>query len=464
MITTIIIVLSLYFIAMIAISWAGRKHASDFTSYLNVGRSAGLILCIGGHVGAHIGNGLVVGGAGEGAAVGLSGAAYGLGCALSYVILGLLANNMIYKGNYLSPADFLTKRYGNELPAQVFNVATVFSFIGSIGAQLIAGKALFKALGLNGTVGLIIIALVVFLYSQISGLWGAMATSVVQIAIVAVGVLSAVAYIFADGGMELISGAVAAGSVPDTFLSPIRGNSLETWILLVAPTTLSALTDQTGWQRINSAKSAKASKASFLLSALIIVPLSFAPVLIGMYANVKFGSTGNSAFFNVVLNTLPPIFAALVVAAVIAAVMSTIDALLIAFSTILLRGVYKGHINKKATDQQLSKMTLGLNIVVIAFSIGIALVSTSVVNTLANTYLFLSAACLIPFLGGWLWKKATTAGAVLSSLVGVVIVLLQMLGIYTMPYYAITLFVPSLIVFVVVSLLTQKNVPDAKAA
>lgn len=462
MITTIIVVLALYFIAMIAISWMGRKHASDFDSYLNVGRSAGLLLCMGGHIGAHIGNGLVVGGAGEGAAVGLSGAAYGLGCALSYVLLGLLASNMIYRGNYLSPADFLTKRYGNEIPAQVFNFATVFSYIGLIGAQLLAGKALFEALGLNGTIGLIIIAVVVFLYSQISGLWGAMATSVVQIAIVAVGVLSAVAYIFANGGMELISDAAAAGTVSDTFLSPVKGNSMETWILLIVPTTLSALTDQTGWQRINAAKNIRTSKISFLLSALIIVPLSFAPVLIGMYANVKFGSSGNGAFFDVVLNTLPPIFAALVVAAVIAAVMSTIDALLIAFSTILLRGIYKGHINKTASDRQLSKMTLGLNIVVIGFSICIAIVSTSVINTLSNTYLFLSAACLIPFLGGWLWKKATPAGAVSSSVVGVIIVILQMLGIYTLPYYAITLFIPSLIVFAAVSLMTQKKATAAE--
>lgn len=457
MVTTIVVVLVIYFAAMIGISWMGRKHASDFSSYLNVGRSAGLILCMGGHIGAHIGNGLVVGGAGEGAAVGLSGAAYGLGCALSYILIGLFVNNMIYKGNYLSPADYLNERYRNEVPAQIFNITTVTSYIGLIGAQLMAGKALFEALGMNGTIGLIVIAVVVFLYSQISGLWGAMATSVVQIAIVAIGVISAVGYIVASGGLDLISSAVVSGNAPDSFLSPVKGYDLATWMLLVIPTSLSALTDQTGWQRINSAKSAKISKISFILAALIIVPLSVAPVVMGMYGHVKFGSSGNAAFFDVVLNTLPPIFAALVVAAVLAAVMSTIDAVLIAFSTVVLRGVYQRHINKDASDQQLSKMTLGLNIVVIGVSVFIALNSASVVNVLSNTYLFLCAACLIPYLGGWIWKKATTAGAVASSVVGLLIVVIQMLNIYTLPYYSITLFIPSLITFVVVSLFTQKE-------
>lgn len=457
MATTIIIVLVIYFAAMIAISWMGRKHASDFTSYLNVGRSAGLILCMGGHIGAHIGNGLIVGGAGEGAAVGLSGAAYGLGCALSFILIGFLISDMIYKGNYLSPADYLNERYQNEVPAQIFNITTVTSYVGLLAAQLMAGKALFEALGMNGTIGLISIAVVVFLYSQISGLWGAMATSVVQILIVTVGVIGAVIHIFSSGGMTLIQDAVQNGTVSDTFLSPIKGYDLATWMLLVIPTSLSALTDQTAWQRTNSAKSARVSKISFILSGLIIIPLSIAPVLMGMYGHIRFGSTGNAAFFDVVLNTFPPILAALVVSAVLAAVMSTIDGVLIAFSTVVLRGIYQGHVNKNASDKQLSKMTLGLNVVVILVGILIALNSESVVNVLSNTYLFLCAACLIPYLGGWAWKGATTAGAVASSVVGVLMVVIQMLGIYTLPYYSITLFIPSLVVFIIVSLLTRKD-------
>lgn len=79
MLTTIIIVLVLYFGAMVAIGWAGRHRSQNFESYLNMGRSGGVILLMGGAIGGQIGNGFVVGGAAEGASVGLAGCAYGLG-------------------------------------------------------------------------------------------------------------------------------------------------------------------------------------------------------------------------------------------------------------------------------------------------------------------------------------------------------------------------------------------------
>ena len=206
-------------------------------------------------MGAHLGNGLVVGGGGEGAAVGLSGAVYGLGCCLSYVFLALLLNNFVYQNGYLSLADFLRKRYDNELPAQVYNIVTVLSYLGILGSQLMAGKALFEAMGMNGVVGVFIIAIVVFLYSQISGLWGAFATSVIQSAVIAVGILAAVIYLFQDNAWGLIQEAVAAGTVPETYTSLYKGYDLTTHLMLVIPVSLMIFTDQCSYQRICSAKS-----------------------------------------------------------------------------------------------------------------------------------------------------------------------------------------------------------------
>lgn len=457
MMITIIIVMAVYFVAMIAISWMGKKYATNFSDYLSAGHSAGIALIVGGAMGAHLGNGLVVGGGSEGAAVGLSGAVYGLGCCLSYVFLAFLLNKFVYQNGYLSLADFLRKRYDNELPAQVYNIVTVLSYLGILGSQLMAGKALFEAMGMNGVVGVFIIAIVVFLYSQISGLWGAFATSVIQSAVIAVGILAAVIYLFQDNAWGLIQEAVAAGTVPETYTSIYKGYDLTTILMLVIPVSLMIFTDQCSYQRICSAKSERTSFAAHLLAAAFMVPICIAPAVIGMYGYVKFGATGNSAFFTVVLNVLPPIFAALVVTAVIAAVMSTIDGAFIAFSQVLLNDLYRNHINKSVTEERLSKMTLGLNIIITAIGIVIALTATSLVGLLSNTYLFLTAACLVPFLGGRIWKGGTTAGAVTSSAVGVVFCLLQMAGIYTLPYSAVTLFIPSLVAYVVVSLCTGKK-------
>lgn len=456
MISTILIVMAIYFLAMIAISWKGRKYASDFTSYLNTGRTGGILLLMGGCLGAQIGNGLVVGGAEQGSMVGLAGIAYAVGCALSFLATGLIINDMVYNGNYMSLGDYLKERYHSDIPTWIYNITTVLCYIGGLASQLMAGKALFEALGLNGVMGVVIIAVVVFLYSQISGYWGAMATSVVQIGIIIAGLFITLAYLVSNGAWDTITSAVANGTVPPTF-TRLSGYNTEIWLMMIVPACLSSMTDQVGWQRINAAKSAKAAKVSAVLSVFVLLPIAVVPVIIGMYGTAAYGATGTAAFFTVIFEALPPILAALMVAAVVAAVMSTIDGCLIAFSAIILKDIYKGHINKAATDKQLSKMTLGLNVVVITLGILLAISSSSIIGLMANTYIFLCASCLVPFLGGWLWKKATTAGAVSSSIVGVIFTLLQFANIYTLPYSAITIFIPSLVAFVVVSLMTQKK-------
>ena len=116
MITTIVIVLVLYFGAMVTIGFMGRDKASNFEGYLSMGRSAGVLLLMGGAIGGQIGNGFVVGGAAEGASVGMAGCAYGLACALSTVMVALFLNNFIYNGGYMSMADYTRKRYHNEVP------------------------------------------------------------------------------------------------------------------------------------------------------------------------------------------------------------------------------------------------------------------------------------------------------------------------------------------------------------
>ena len=126
----------------------------------------------------------------------------------------------------------------------------------------------------------------------------------------------------------------------------------------------------------------------------------------------------------------------------------------------LLNDIYKGYIDREATPEKLSKMTLGLNIGVTVIGIVIALSFGSIVSVLSNTYMFLCAACLIPFLGGILWKKGTPSGAVASSIVGVGFELLELLGIYALPYSTITVFIPSLIAFAAVSMMTQKQLVD----
>lgn len=457
MATCIIVVLAVYFIVMIGIGLMGRKHATNFSDYLSAGHSSGIILVAAATAGMDIGNGLVVGGAAEGSTVGFSGIAYGVGCALGVVVCVIILNDFVYKNGYAYLSEYLRERYtGDALPI-IYNIVTLMALFGTVGAQLMAGKAVFEAYNIDGRIGVIAIAVCVLLYSHISGLWGSYATSAMQTLIIVIALISVTIIIIKNGGIAVIQDAVNSGELDKSFVSATRGYSCSTWVAYVVPTMLGIMTSSLIFMRIESAKDAKTAKIGQLVGAVLILIAAMIPVFIGMYGRAKYGIEGNAAFIKVVSITMPPIIVAIIVVAIIAAVMSTVDANYILMSRILLKEIYMEHINDGVSEKTLSRLTLLCNILVTVVGVLLALEATSIVSLLSKLYVLGTSSILVPFLGGRIWKKGTKEGAVASSVIGIIASLLQLSGIINLPFYAITLVIPGLVVYVVVSIATGKK-------
>ena len=125
--------------------------------------------------------------------------------------------------------------------------------------------------------------MVVFLYSQISPAFGgAFATSVVQTAVILVG-LGLPVFICSSMVQSLrFVPLCEAGTVPATFPKPIGGYTTSVLIGLVVPVSLQIITDQATFQRINSGKTEKVGFWGHILSAFLMIPIVMLPVLIGM--------------------------------------------------------------------------------------------------------------------------------------------------------------------------------------
>ena len=457
MLVTIIIVVAIYFLAMVAIGWYGRRFSQNFEGYLSMGRTGGVLLLMGGCIGGQIGNGFVVGGAGQGATVGLAGSAYGIACAITALVAGIFLSDFIYKHQYASLADFTRERYHSEAPGVIYDISTAVSSFGLVAGQLMAGYALFDALGMSGTVGVIAIALVTFLYSQLAGIWGAYATSVVQTGIIIVGLLVTVAVLFAKDGVGVIQEAQAAGTASPYALN-FSGMSPSAFLAMMTPIILGMVTDQNVFLRVNSAKSALTSKLAHILSCIVMIPLAVMPAFIGVYGNAVYQIEGDSVFFTVILNELPAIACALIIAAVLAAVMSTIDCGFITMSSVLTRDILQETLHKQLSEKQLKNITLFINVFFMIGSVALALTASGILNLLNAFYSFLAAACFVPFVGGIVWKGGSNKGAVAASVVGILVVVLGWIGI-TMPSLGgFFPCIPSAIAFIVFSLIF----PDAK--
>ena len=83
----------------------------------------------------------------------------------------------------------------------------------------------------------------------------------------------------------------------------------------------------------------------------------------------------------------------------------------------------------------------------------LALNAGSILDMLNSFYSFLAAACFVPFVGGALWKRGTTKGAVASSFVGMAVVVAIWFGL-KVPMAGVFPIVPAAITYVVVSLMT----------
>ena len=453
MIATVTAVMTGYFILMVVVGYAGKKYAGTFESFLGTGRSAGIVLIVGGAMGTHIGNGFVVGGASEGAAVGLGGCLYGLGCCLSYLVVAFAISDFVYKGGYMSLKDYLQQRYGDRLTGIIYDVSTTLSYIGNVAAQLLAGKALFEVMGFDGRVGVVVIAVVVLLYSRLSGLWGTMATSVIQTAIIFFGLVFTSIYILSHGALDSIAAAYEAGRLPTTTYEWVP-YSFSAALALTIPTSFSSLVDQCIFQRIYSARSARAAKWGHILAAVLMIPVAILPALIGVYGRAVYGATDTQAFFTVVTGELPALLAALVICAVVASVMSTIDSMYVAFSVTLVRDIYLGLLHREADEKKLSRLSTLVCLCVTVLCAAIAISSSSIIDLLCATYTFIGAACLTPFIGGMVWKKGNAKGAVAGSIVGVAACLADMAGLVSFTFESIIPILFAAAAYVAVSLLT----------
>lgn len=454
--TILCILLIAYFALMIGIGIYGKRYSKDFHSSVNMGKKGGVILLAGACVGASIGNGFVVGGAGKASVAGLAGSAFGLGCAAAMLVVAFVLSDFIYKHGYISPAAYTMERYNSNLPGIIYILTTCIGTFGFVGTQLITARILFEMFGLDVKLFTILTALVIFSYSELAGVWGAYATSVVQTVIIIVGMLLLTIVILTNGGYSTIQEGIASGVAPSGALD-FSGLGLMGFLSVSTPVLLSTFTSQGSYVRINSANSARTSKIAHIIGAFALVPLAIIPAFIGVYGAVKYGITGDEVFFAVVFNELHPVAAAVIVVTIIAVIMSTIDVCYSSVDTIIICDLLENMLNKDYTEKKLKVIAFSVNVIMTVSAVIMSLNAGSILDFMNQFFSFINAACLVPLVGGILMKKAPTIAATSSSLAGVACVVLGWCGV---PVPSVGGFFPciiSAIVFIVFTLLDKNT-------
>jgi SSS family solute:Na+ symporter len=247
--------------------------------------------------------------------------------------------------------------------------------------------------------------------------------------------------------------------LPASYFEPtsIGASTIFTYFLLFF---FGLMIGQDIWQRIFTGRDEKVIRRGTIFAGAYCVVYGIAGALIGAAAKVVLPNLGNpdEAFSAIVEAVLPAGITGLVLAAALAAIMSTASAALLASSTILANDLL-------ALVRPVANRVLATRVVTLVVGVavvGVSLVLNDVVGALTVAYDLLTGALFVPIVLGLLWSRGTGRAAVASIAVSSVVIVALMItsGLYSNDPIIYGL-LSSLVVFVGVSL---ADAPERKRA
>jgi SSS family solute:Na+ symporter len=452
------LVLGLYFAAMLGAGYWGLRRAGSTEDYLVAGRRLGPALYVGTLSAVVLGGASTIGSVSLGYEFGVSGMWLVFMIGLGIIALGILLSTRLSRLGVYTVSEMLGIRYGASSRLISAIIVATYALMIAVTSTIAVGSVFDVVLGLPPTLAILIAGGVVVAYSALGGMWSITLTDFLQFCVMTVGIFLILLplSIARAGGFSGMT-----GELPGSYfgLFSIGGQTIFTYFLLFF---FGLMIGQDIWQRVFTARSPTVARWGGLVAGLYCLLYGLAGALIGTAARVLIPNLPNSdnAFARVAAEVLPAGILGLVLAAALAAIMSTASAGLLASSTILANDVYAGFFRRGsgghagAEEYNASRLaTLLVGVVVLV----IAVIVSDVVGALTVAYNLLVGALFVPIIGALFWRRATGTGALVSMLVGGVVVvgLMAWQGLLAnSPIYGGLL--ASLVAYVVVSLLTPQ--------
>jgi solute:Na+ symporter, SSS family len=463
-----IAIIVVYLIAMLAFGFWGKTRTKDSADFLVAGRRLGPALYTGTMAAVVLGGASTVGGVGLGYEYGLSGMWLVVAISVGLLALSLFFAGPIQRLKVYTVAQMLKLRYGVDATSASGLVMVAYTLMLSV-TSTIAYATVFNVLfGTERTVSVIIGGLVVMLYSSIGGMWSITLTDMVQFILKTIGIFFLLLPFTWNkaGGLDGIRER-AGDAVFD-----LGAIGIQTIITFFVVYSFGMLIGQDIWQRVFTARSPAVAKWGGTAAAIYCLFYGVAGALIGTAASTFLTDVevSDDVYAQIAETILPVGISGLVLAAAVAAMMSTASGALIATATVartdvkplLQRLVGRSEANE-APDAERDVHSDRLYVVVLGIVvIVVAALLNDVVAALTIAYDILVGGLLVAILGGFLWKRATGTGALWSMAAGTVVTLTTMVVVGDVLanepiYYGLA---ASLLAYIVGSLLSRRTPAD----
>ena len=468
--------IGLYLILMLLIGWYGYKKTTDLDDYMLGGRSLGAVVTALSAGAADMSGWLLMGLPGEIYSVGLSAIWIAIGLTIGaylnwlYVAPRLRVYTQVSNNSITIPSFFdnrLKDTSGILRIASGLVILVFFTFYVSSG-MVAGGKFFQSSFNFGYHTGVLIVGAVVIVYTLFGGFLAVSYTDAVQGLIMFFALLSVpIVAIFFTGGIQETT----------TTILEVNPNTFHLFAGISGLVIISGLAWGLGYfgqphiivrfMAISSVKeTTKARRIGIGWMILCLIGTS-ATALIGIAFFFKFPEyvlvDPETVFIDLGQIIFHPFIAGIILAAVLAAVMSTISSQLIVTSSALIEDLYKAVIKQDASEKHY--VFLGRLAVLVVAIIALILAwpkNESILKLVSFAWAGFGGAFGPIVILSLYWKKITRTGAIAGMVTGAIVVGIwgNIAALSGALYEIVPGFILNLIVTIIVSNMTYKDNPE----
>lgn len=423
------IVIILMIVAFILIGLWFKKVTVSSGDFLMAGRNIPFWLLAGSYLGSMVGGASVSGYTGLGFSDGISAIWSALFTCLGLtgfiIIFARRLNYFGRKTEAVTITDFVCARFGEKLRLPAGIIAFLRPAILT-GMQLLAiAVVLNVAFGITIELGVVISAVIIFTYLYTAGQYSAIVVQWIQAMFQSLAIVVA-----AVAAFKLIGNPSAAAEafyfvLPENFVNAwaVDTGNFSTWILTLGLYYF-ACPWMYMWAYVGESPRVSSNAQLALLGAGYYNVLPFlagmavmAAVTMGVLV-LPDGIVGDSLYSWIALNSKSIVVGVIMIVGLVMTIISTGSSVAMNGVTILVQDIYKGVINKNASEKQLMRFSRLSVIVVLLIAVLSAIWVPVLVPLWVLAQAIVMAGLFVTVMAAWFWKHSTTSGAMAATIGG----------------------------------------------
>ncbi len=383
------------------------------------------------------------------------------------IIIFFIAGRVRRFGQFTVP-DILEARY-NHWARILATATTIIAYVTIVSYQFRGGGWVLNIITegkISEREGIMLVAAFVIVYTMLAGMLSVAYLDIFNGLIMITGVFLAIPFLISHvGGMDHVVANVTARE------HPFLGNM--DWIQAMGyfiPTLLLALGNGNMYQRFFSAKNEKEARKSVVGWVIGVIILGIGMQSLAVIGSSYFQGLSKADAGKIIVlvahKGVPVVVGCLLMAAIVAIIISTANGFLLVPATNVVRDIYQRFINPNLSDKKTILLSRLIVIVLGLIAYGLISFYPRVLDAAYAAYTVYGAGLTPALMAVFFWKRATVKGGVLSIMGGMATTLIweilnKVLGNFPLGLPSVyPALLVSITLLVAVSLMTPKPSPE----